>query len=85
MHGTVKSLSDLMHLHCGTASQIISGLKIAYLNYFAVLEWVQMSKLKKINIKKIKNKKIYANQKQNCNHLHAEQRHLNPFQDCKII
>jgi hypothetical protein len=26
---TVKNLSDLLHLHCGTASQIISGLKIA--------------------------------------------------------
>jgi hypothetical protein len=23
MHGTVKTLSDLLHLHCGTASQII--------------------------------------------------------------
>ena len=32
MHGTVKTLSDLLHLHCGTASQIISGLKIASLN-----------------------------------------------------
>jgi hypothetical protein len=30
--GTVKTLSDLLHLHCGTASQIISGLKIASLN-----------------------------------------------------
>ena len=29
MHGTVKTLSDLLHLHCGTASQIISGLEIA--------------------------------------------------------
>jgi hypothetical protein len=27
MHGTVKTLSDLLHLHCGTASQIISGLR----------------------------------------------------------
>ena len=27
-----KNLSDLLHLHCGTASQIISGLKIASLN-----------------------------------------------------
>jgi hypothetical protein len=27
LHGTVKNLSDLLHLHCGTASQIISGLK----------------------------------------------------------
>jgi hypothetical protein len=26
------TLSDLLHLHCGTASQIISGLKIASLN-----------------------------------------------------
>ena len=32
IHGTVKTLSDLLHLHCGTASQIISGLKIASLN-----------------------------------------------------
>jgi hypothetical protein len=32
MHGTVKTLSDLLHLHCGTASQIISGLKIASFN-----------------------------------------------------
>jgi hypothetical protein len=24
MHGTVKTLSDLLHLHCRTASQIIS-------------------------------------------------------------
>jgi hypothetical protein len=32
MHGTVKTLSDLLRLHCGTASQIISGLKIASLN-----------------------------------------------------
>jgi hypothetical protein len=32
MHGTVKTLSDLLHLHCGTASKIISGLKIASLN-----------------------------------------------------
>jgi hypothetical protein len=31
-HGTVKTLSDLLHLHCGTASHIISGLKIASLN-----------------------------------------------------
>jgi hypothetical protein len=23
MHGTVKKFSDLLHLHCGTASQII--------------------------------------------------------------
>jgi hypothetical protein len=23
MYGTVKTLSDLLHLHCGTASQII--------------------------------------------------------------
>ena len=29
-HG--KNLSDLLHLHCGTASQIISGLNIASLN-----------------------------------------------------
>ena len=32
MHSTVKTLSDLLHLHCGTASQIISGLRIASLN-----------------------------------------------------
>jgi hypothetical protein len=32
MHGTEKTLSDLLHLHCGTASQIISGLGIASLN-----------------------------------------------------
>jgi hypothetical protein len=32
MHSTVKTLSDLLHLHCGTASQIISGLKIASIN-----------------------------------------------------
>jgi hypothetical protein len=32
MHGTVENLSDLLHLHCGTVSQIISGLKIAFLN-----------------------------------------------------
>jgi hypothetical protein len=32
MHGTIKTLSDLLHLHCGTASQIISGLKIVSLN-----------------------------------------------------
>jgi hypothetical protein len=25
MHGTVKTLSDLLHLHCGTASQIIKN------------------------------------------------------------
>jgi hypothetical protein len=31
-HGTVNNLSDLLHLHCGTASQIISGLNIAFLN-----------------------------------------------------
>ena len=28
-----KKISDLLHLHCGTASQIISGLKIAFLNW----------------------------------------------------
>jgi hypothetical protein len=27
----------------------------------------------------------HANQKQNFNHLHAEQRHLDPFQDCKRL
>ena len=32
MHATVKTLSDLLYLHCGTASQIILGLKIASLN-----------------------------------------------------
>jgi hypothetical protein len=32
MHGAVNTLSDLLHLHCGTAFQIISGLKIASLN-----------------------------------------------------
>ena len=32
MHGTINNLSDLLHLHCGTASQIISGLRIASLN-----------------------------------------------------
>jgi methyl coenzyme M reductase subunit C-like uncharacterized protein (methanogenesis marker protein 7) len=26
---SLQNLSDLLHLHCGTASQIISGLKIA--------------------------------------------------------
>jgi hypothetical protein len=39
MQYAVKTLSDLLHLHCGTTSQIISGLKIASLNSSLLQSW----------------------------------------------